>query len=77
MRLALVFLLLLRIDPEYVDVALVILPLVCLCGGMALGILLGREGFAFQFKSHVDKHFFAVNPVAGCRFCNLERGLRS
>jgi hypothetical protein len=77
MRLTLLFLLLLNVPADCVDAALVIFPLICLCAGMGVGIMLGREGMAFQFRTHMDQHFTAAAPVADCRFCKMERGLKA
>jgi hypothetical protein len=45
-----------------------------LFGGLGLGVYITRKGHALFFREHVDEHFFAVNPVASCSFCRMERG---
>jgi hypothetical protein len=77
MRLLLVFLLLLKVDQDTADALLVLLPLVCLCAGLGLGVVMGHEGMLFQFKNHMDKHFLSDTPDADCRFCKLERPVRA
>lgn len=73
MRLLLLFLLLLKVDQDTQDILFVLMPLACMVIGLGLGIVLGREGLVFQFKSHLDKHFFSATPDAQCIFCKHER----
>jgi hypothetical protein len=30
----------------------------------------------YEFNQHIDGHALSVAPIAGCRFCRIERGLR-
>jgi hypothetical protein len=76
MRLFLVFVLLLDPSIETRMAILAVLPFVTLFAGLFLGAAIGRDGIAYQFRRHIDKHFFQVGPAPGCSFCKMERGVR-